>query len=44
MENIKFYDSLEYREFKSLKFKRDLMVEYVMYMLDKSIPMFEYGN
>lgn len=44
MENIKFYDSLEYREFKSTKFKRDLMVEYVMYMLDKSIPMFEYGN
>lgn len=44
MENINFYDSLEYREFKTLRFKRDLMVEYVMYMLDKSIPMFEYEN
>lgn len=44
MDNLNFYDSLEYREFKSLKFKRDLMVEYVMYMLDKSIPMFEYEN
>lgn len=44
MDNINFYDGLEYREFKSLKFKHNLMIEYVMYMLDKSIPMFEYGN
>lgn len=44
MENINFYDSLEYREFKTLKFKRDLMVEYVMYMLDKTIPMFKWSG
>ena len=36
MDNINFYDSLEYREFKSLAFKRELMKEYVFYMLDKS--------
>lgn len=44
MDNSKFYDCLEYREFKSLEFKRDLMVEYIRYMLDKTIPMFKYGN
>lgn len=44
MENINFYDCLEYREFKSLEFKKQLMLEYVFYMLDKTIPMFEYNN
>lgn len=44
MENINFYDCLEFREFKSLEFKRNLMTEYVLYMLDKTIPMFEYEN
>ena len=44
MDNSNFYDCLEYREFKSLEFKRGLMVEYVRYMLDKTIPMFKYGN
>lgn len=44
MENINFYDSLEYREFKTLKFKRGLMIEYVMYMLDKTIPMFKWSG
>ena len=44
MDNINFYDCLEYREFKSMKFKRELMTEYVLYMLDKSIPMFKYSG
>lgn len=44
MENINFYDCLEYREFKSLEFKRGLMREYVLYMLDKTIPMFIYNG
>lgn len=42
MSDINFYECLEYREFKTLEFKRGLMLEYVRYMLDKSIPMFEY--
>ena len=42
MSDINFYECLEYREFKTLDFKRNLMVEYVRYMLDKTIPMFEY--
>ena len=42
MSDINFYECLKYREFKSLEFKHDLMLEYVFYMLDKSIPMFEY--
>ena len=42
MDNMNFYESLEYREFKSMEFKRGLMVEYVRYMLDKTIPMFKY--
>lgn len=37
-----FFDCLNYREFKSLEFKRDLMVEYVRYMLDRTNAMFEY--
>ena len=44
MDNINFYDSLEYREFKTLKFKRELMVEYVRYMFDKTIPMFKWSG
>ena len=44
MGDINFYDCLKYREFKTLEFKRELMTEYVMYMLDKTIPMFEYGG
>ena len=44
MDNINFYDCLEYREFKSLAFKRELMREYVFYMLDKTIPMFKWTN
>ena len=44
MNNINFYDSLEFREFKSIEFKKGLMREYVLYMLDKTIPMFEYEN
>lgn len=43
-EYISFYDGVNYREFKSMEFKRELMLEYVRYMLDKSIPMFQYGN
>lgn len=43
-ENVSFYDGINYREFKSMEFKRELMLEYVRYMLDKSIPMFQYGN
>lgn len=42
MSDINFYECLEYREFKTLEFKRGLMLEYVRYMLDKTIPMFEY--
>lgn len=44
MENINFYDSLEYREFKTLRFKHDLMIEYVKYMLNKTIPMFKWDG
>ena len=44
MSDINFYECLQYREFKSNEFKHNLMLEYVFYMLDKSIPMFEYGN
>ena len=44
MDNINFYDSLEFRTFKTMDFKRQLMREYVLYMLDKSNNMFEYGN
>lgn len=44
MENSNFYDCLEYREFKSKEFKRQLMLEYVFYMLDKTIPMFKWSN
>lgn len=44
MDNIKFYDTLQYREFKSLEFKRGLMVEYVRYMLDRTNAMFEYDG
>lgn len=43
-ENINFYDTLEYREFKTKEFKRGLMCEYIFYMLDKTIPMFKWGN
>lgn len=39
-----FFDCLKYREFKSLEFKRDLMVEYVRYMLDRTNAMFEYDG
>lgn len=42
MDNTNFYECLEYREFKSMEFKRGLMIEYVRYMLDKTIPMFKY--
>ena len=44
MDNINFYDTLDYREFKSKEFKRQLMKEYVWYMLDKTIHMFKWGN
>ena len=44
MNNIDLYESLQYREFKSEAFKHNLMREYVMYMLDKTNAMFEYGN
>ena len=44
MDSTNFYECLEYREFKTLEFKRRLMVEYVRYMLDKTIPMFKYNN
>lgn len=44
MNEVNFYDCLEYREFKTKEFKRNLMLEYVFYMLDKTIPMFEYTN
>ena len=44
MDNINFYDTLEYREFKTEKFKRGLMCEYVRYMLDKTNGMFKYEN
>lgn len=44
MDNINFYECLEYREFKSMEFKRGLMLEYVRYMLDKTIPMFKYNG
>ena len=44
MSDINFYECLQYREFKSSEFKHNLMLEYIFYMLDKSIPMFEYGN
>lgn len=44
MDNINFYDSLEYREFKTIEFKRGLMIEYVRYMLDKTIPMFKWDG
>lgn len=43
-EHNNFYDGIEYREFKSIEFKRELMLEYVRYMVDKTIPMFQYGN
>lgn len=42
MENSNFYDGLKYREFKSLDFKRELMCEYVRYMLDKTNTMFKW--
>jgi len=44
MDNVNFYECLKYREFKTLEFKHELMLEYVRYMLDKTIPMFKYGN
>lgn len=44
MSDINFYECLKYREFKTLEFKRELMLEYVRYMLDKTIPMFEYDG
>lgn len=44
MDNINFYDTLEYREFKTQEFKRTLMLEYVWYMLDKTIPMFKWDG
>lgn len=44
MSDINFYECLQYREFKTLEFKHGLMLEYVRYMLDKTIPMFEYEN
>lgn len=44
MDNINFYDGLEYREFKSSKFKHNLMIEYVKYMLNKTIPMFKWDG
>lgn len=44
MNNIDFYESLQYREFKTEAFKHGLMREYVMYMIDKTNAMFEYGN
>lgn len=43
-ENINFYDTLQYREFKSKEFKRGLMCEYIFYMLDKTIPMFKWDG
>lgn len=42
MSDINFYESLKYREFKTIEFKRDLMIEYVRYMLDRTTTMFEY--
>lgn len=39
-----FYDCLKYREFKTLEFKRGLMIEYVRYMLDRTNAMFEYDG
>lgn len=42
MSDVNFYECLKYREFKSLEFKRELMLEYVRYMLDKTNAMFEY--
>lgn len=39
-----FFDCLKYREFKTLEFKRELMVEYVRYMLDRTNAMFEYDG
>lgn len=39
-----FFDCLKYREFKTLEFKRDLMIEYVRYMLDRTNAMFEYDG
>ena len=44
MDNINFYESLEYREFKTMEFKHGLMVEYVRYMLDKTNSMFKYSG
>ena len=44
MSDVNFYECLKYREFKTLEFKRELMLEYVRYMLDKTIPMFEYDG
>ena len=44
MDNSNFYESLEYREFKTKEFKRQLMLEYVWYMLDKTIPMFKWDG
>lgn len=44
MSDINFYEGLKYREFKTLEFKRDLMIEYVRYMLDRTTTMFEYEN
>lgn len=43
-EHVDFLQSLEYREFKSLDFKRKLMREYVMYMLDKTNAMFDWSG
>ena len=44
MDGINFYECLKYREFKSMEFKHDLMLEYVRYMLDKTNGMFEYDG
>ena len=44
MDNINFYESLEYREFKTMEFKHGLMIEYVRYMLDKTNSMFKYNG
>lgn len=44
MSDINFYECLKYREFKTLEFKRELMLEYVRYMLDKTNSMFEYDG
>lgn len=42
MSELDFYEQLEFREFKTEHFKHRLMLEYVRYMLIKTIPMFKY--